>query len=109
MAIVKAMGTRNRDAIDLQCRTSCVRDGHSPCAARRTRHLIGEANVGAAQTYCRRWVRIADWAAHVGLDLGLSEGAVVDAHLVDHPLEELAEETVPADLQRVGRGRQRPG
>jgi signal transduction histidine kinase len=42
-----------------------------------------------------------DRAGHVGLDLGRRQGAVVDANLVDPPLEPLVPDRVAADAQRV--------
>ena len=52
---------------------------------------------------------LRDRGALVGLDLGGGEGDVVDADVVDQAGEELAVETVPADLQRVRRGGDRAG
>ena len=48
-----------------------------------------------------------DRRVHVGLDLGCAEGAVVDPHLVDQPVEPLAPDRVAADLDRRGRGEDR--
>ena len=43
-----------------------------------------------------------DRRVHVALDLRRGQRAVVDPHLVDHPVEELTEQVVAADLERVG-------
>ena len=57
----------------------------------------------------RRRVGVADRGAHVLLDLGRAEGAVVDAHLVDQAAEVLAPDVVAADSQRRRRAHQRSG
>ena len=44
----------------------------------------------------------ADGRVHVGLDLGLGQRPVVDANLVDQPVEPLAPDAVAADAQRAG-------
>ncbi len=56
----------------------------------------------------RNRVGIADRGRHVGLDLGGAERPVVDADLVDQPVEPLAPDRVAADLQRRGRRQDRP-
>jgi hypothetical protein len=45
---------------------------------------------------------------HVGPDLGIAEGAVVDACLVDQPVEELPERMVAPEPQRILRRRDAP-
>ena len=51
--------------------------------------------------------RRVNGGALVGLDLRGAQRDVVDAHVVDQPREELPVKTVPADLQRIRRGRNR--
>jgi hypothetical protein len=44
---------------------------------------------------------------HVGLDVALGEGTVVDANFVDGALEELTPDAVASDPERTGRGQKR--
>ena len=50
-----------------------------------------------------------DRGCHVGLDLGLGEGGVVDADVVDQAAEVLAVDRVAADRERVGGAGDRAG
>ena len=96
------LASGNRNGADRQSYASDIGQRHRLRRARRSSRHTTEVDRRAAEADQRQRTATANWSSHICLDLRLIQSRVVYPDLVNRSREELAEDAVPANLERVG-------